>query len=314
MRLRSRLADHEDGGKQPARRARGRAGPGGPAARRRPRPCTCRPRSTARKATAGQAAGQQRPDQAGRLAVGIRFPGMQRRQPHLGAEADQQKDEAGMQPGPGEQRPGGQQVVEQQADGRSAAQAGIGHEEQAEHGQGDAHRADQQVLPGGLDGEAVAVEVDQRRAGQGGRLDGHPQQAQMVGMAARLMRRQEDQQAGHDHPVAAVATHAAGSRPRRRRSRRKSRLATSRTRRRQRIQANPVAGGGRRRIGPRASTTSSRCTAPASGSSQERTAVPGRRSGPAAAAPAGTRIRAASMDSFLAGPKAARCRGTRTRG
>ncbi len=65
--------------------------------------------------------------------------------------------------------------------GAAAAQGGIGDEQDAEHGQGDPHRADQQVFPGRLDGEAVAVVVDQRRAGQGGRFERQPEQAEVAG-------------------------------------------------------------------------------------------------------------------------------------
>ena len=51
---------------------------------------------------ARQAAGEQRADDARRLAVGVGLPGVHRREAHLRAVADEQQDERGVQPGPRE--------------------------------------------------------------------------------------------------------------------------------------------------------------------------------------------------------------------
>ncbi len=48
---------------------------------------------------ARDAAGQQRADDARRLAVGVGLPGVHRRQAHLGAVADEQQHERRVQPG-----------------------------------------------------------------------------------------------------------------------------------------------------------------------------------------------------------------------
>ena len=76
------------------------------------------------------------------------------------------------------------QVARAPADGSPRrARGGDGEEEVAQQRQGDADRADQQVLPGRLERAVVAVEVDQRRAGQRRRLDRDPQQARGAGSA-----------------------------------------------------------------------------------------------------------------------------------
>ena len=48
---------------------------------------------------ARDAARQERADQARRLAVGVGLPGVHRGQAHLGAVADEQQHERGVQPG-----------------------------------------------------------------------------------------------------------------------------------------------------------------------------------------------------------------------
>ena len=94
---------------------------------------------------------QHRPDHARCLAVGIRLPGMHRRQSHLGAVADQQQDERRMQPGLGQLRRMLQKVLKSERGFESRMQRGIGQKEGAQQRQGDADRADQQVFPGGFD-------------------------------------------------------------------------------------------------------------------------------------------------------------------
>ena len=60
----------------------------------------------------------------------------------------------------------------------------------------DAHRADQQVLPGGLQRAAMAVIVDQGSAQQGGGLHGHPHQPEVLAHGDQAHRRLEAQQPG----------------------------------------------------------------------------------------------------------------------
>ncbi|OPZ81494.1 MAG: hypothetical protein BWY77_00618 [bacterium ADurb.Bin431] len=132
------------------------------------------------KGAVEQHTGEERGDHRGGLAVGVGQPGVHRGEAHLGAVADQKKDEGDARQADIQLRPQAQQSVEQQGSLPSAGRGGGPEEKSAEEGEGDANRADEQIFPGGLEGMDGAVEKDQRRAGQGGRLDGHPQQAEMV--------------------------------------------------------------------------------------------------------------------------------------
>ena len=147
-----------------------------------------RPKSTSRSAAEGGQAGggqqrvraedrqegavQQRPGEQRRddrrgLAVGVGQPGVQRRQAHLRAVADQEEQERRLEPERIQAAGVGDQIVDGQVDRRPAGgPRGHGEEEVAQQGQGDAHRADQQVFPGGFQRAVVAMEVDQRGAGQ----------------------------------------------------------------------------------------------------------------------------------------------------
>ncbi len=99
-----------------------------------------------------------------------------------------------------------EQDIELQSDRHvSSDQGGIGDKEDAQQSQGDADRAQQQIFPGRLDRQSIAVVIDQRGAGKGSRLDGHPQQAEVTGRDCQGHRRKENQQAGNDGPVAAIA-------------------------------------------------------------------------------------------------------------
>ena len=149
-----------------------------------------------------QRPGEQRRNQRRRLAVGVGQPGVQRRQAHLGAVADQQEHEGGLAAtAAAASAASAIRSVERASSADSAVRARRRHrqEEVAQQRQGDAHRADQQVLPGRLQRAVVAVEVDQRRRGQRRRLDRHPQQAQVLADGHQGHRRQEQQQAAGEH-------------------------------------------------------------------------------------------------------------------
>ena len=64
-------------------------------------------------------------------------------------------------------------------------------------------RADQQVLPRRLERAGAAVQADERRADQRGRLDGDPQQADVPADADQRHGREESGQAGREHRLAA---------------------------------------------------------------------------------------------------------------
>jgi len=159
---------------------------------------------------AQEGAVQERPreqgrDHAGSLAVGVRKPGVQGNQPHLGSIAHHQHDEGQSQPVRVELRALGQAVQPQDLGAARSPPGRRQHQEEvAQQRQADAHRADQQVLPGGLQRAPVTMEVDQRSRGQGGGLDGHPQKGQMAAGADQGHAGQEEQQAPHEDRLLGV--------------------------------------------------------------------------------------------------------------
>ena len=158
-----------------------------------------------------QRPGQQRGDHRGRFAVGVGQPGVHRRQPHLGAVADQEEQERRLEPGrrsaglaPGEQgRPG-------TSTGRAAAvrrrrRRGDRQQEVAQQRQRDADRADQQVFPGRFERAVVPMEVDQRALASV--VASTPTHSSPKCWLTRHQRhrRQEQQQAAGEHGLGLVA-------------------------------------------------------------------------------------------------------------
>ena len=128
-----------------------------------------------------QRAGEQRRDDRGRLAVGVGQPGVQRRQAHLGAVADQEQQKRRLEPEwveavrrgpPGRRRSGGQ------ASAVGSRPPRRGRSCPAAPGRCRPNRS--AGISRWPPASVMAVEVDQRRAGQRGGLDGHPQQAQVL--------------------------------------------------------------------------------------------------------------------------------------
>jgi len=78
---------------------------------------------------------------------------------------------------------------------RNLAAARQGQHVRAEQRERDAHGAQEQVLPGGLQRPVVAVEVDERGRGQGGGLHADPQQAQVRRHAHKAHACQKKQEA-----------------------------------------------------------------------------------------------------------------------
>ena len=126
--------------------------------------------------------------------MGIGQPRVERDQPCLGAIPEQQQ--AGGQAGDGGVEPGG--VRQQHLDVQGVAAGGAGMEagEVEEHGpqerQGDTDRADDDVLPGGLECGAGPAVADQERGGHSGCLDGHPHHSDVVGQDRACHRGEED--------------------------------------------------------------------------------------------------------------------------
>ena len=141
---------------------------------------------------ARDAAGQQRAHDARRFAVGVRLPGVHGGQAHLGAVADESSTKAAWSHGGDRSGASRTSSSNSSVDSQPGLERGVGQEERAEQGQGDAHRADEQVLPGRLQGAGVVVEVEQRGAGQRGRLHRHPHQAEVVGQRDQRHHRQDE--------------------------------------------------------------------------------------------------------------------------
>ena len=119
---------------------------------------------------------------------------MERRQTHLRPVAHQCQDESRLQPGAGEVRRGMNQGRERESRRRRHGRARDPEEERTEEGQRDPNRAKQKVLPGRLQRPAASIEIDERRGGQRRRLDGHPENRQVLCRGHERERRQEPEQ------------------------------------------------------------------------------------------------------------------------
>jgi hypothetical protein len=131
----------------------------------------------AQKRTIQKRAGEKGPDGRRSFAIGIRECVVHRRESHLRAEADEDEQESSPQPAIIEPRGSIHQVDHGEADGRISLDLACRGNRQQKHshqGERNADRANQQVFPGRFERPVVAMEINQRRAGQSGRLDRHP--------------------------------------------------------------------------------------------------------------------------------------------
>ena len=120
-----------------------------------------------------------------RRAFGVRIgqPGVQGREPHLRAVAEDQEDERDVQQrriegGDARDQHCPNHAVEAFSDDRPG-----GHidEDRAEECERDAHAAEDEVLPGRLDRRFGAVDADHNHRGQGRHFDRHPHESDIVG-------------------------------------------------------------------------------------------------------------------------------------
>ena len=126
-------------------------------------------------------AGKKRGDDRRGLAVRVRKPGVERREAHLRSIAHQEKEERSFQPGHVKLRG----VLTESADAqRSARPRSAGRcdreEKVAEQGEPDPHRADEKVLPCGLERAVVPVKIDERGAGECRGFHRDPEQPQIL--------------------------------------------------------------------------------------------------------------------------------------
>ena len=124
------------------------------------------------------------------FGVGIRQPGMQRRQPDLGAIADQQKDEGEIQ----DRRIHAASSSLQKAPGHrrhALAQSWLTREidqDGAEEGKRYAHARQDEVFPRRLDRLRRAIEPNHHHRDQGRQLQAHPHQTDIVGDESEVHR------------------------------------------------------------------------------------------------------------------------------
>ncbi len=125
--------------------------------------------------------GHQRRHRRRGLAVRVGQPGVQRHQPGLGAEP--QDDQGDPHPGDGWiqlVRPGDEHRPVQGGGFRDAGlPGGVVDQDGAQEGQGDPGGADDDVLPGGLDRGTGPPVADEEGGDDGGGLDRHPQHAEV---------------------------------------------------------------------------------------------------------------------------------------
>src|SRR6266849_2435782 len=124
---------------------------------------------------------------------------MQRSQTHLGAVADQEEQERGLEPHDPKPARARDQVREDQADGGATVVGGGDREKEvAEQRERDPDGANQQVLPRRLERTVVPMEVDQRRARQRGGLHRHPEEPESLAHGYERHRGQEKKLAGRE--------------------------------------------------------------------------------------------------------------------
>ena len=127
--------------------------------------------------------GHQNAGRRGRLAVRVRLPGVHGSEAGLGAVADEQEDHrqlhgegvqsarVGEEPCPVERR----HLLAEDALARRE------QEHRAEQGEGEAHAAEDEELPGRLERRVPVVEGHQEHGGERRRLHGDPEDAEVVG-------------------------------------------------------------------------------------------------------------------------------------
>ena len=142
-----------------------------------------------------QKTGEHRRNRRRRLAVRIRQPGMDRRQPGLRAIADEHEDEGEfhqdrieMRVGRSEMRP--EQRIRADRAGRLDRRRG---EQRPHERKRDPDRADDQILPHRLEREPVRVKRDQEGAEQRRRFHADPHDAEIVRHQNEHHRRQRAQ-------------------------------------------------------------------------------------------------------------------------
>ena len=147
-------------------------------------------------------AGEERPDDPRGLAVGVGLPGVHRREPHLRPVADDEEDEAGPEPGPGQAARVLEQGCEEEAlvPGR-AVERGVRDEERAQERERDPDRSDHEVLPRRLERAGVVVEVDEDGRRERRPLDGDPDDRQVLRHRDRRRHRQEREEADAEDAV-----------------------------------------------------------------------------------------------------------------
>ena len=129
-----------------------------------------------------QEAGEHRGNRRRCLAVRVREPGMDRRQARLGAVAHEDEDEGELHQGRIEMRLGGGELrPEQRVSRRGAVRLDRRRGQQRSHeGEGDADRADDQVLPHRLERQPARVQRDQEGGQQRRRFHADPHDAEIV--------------------------------------------------------------------------------------------------------------------------------------
>ena len=210
------LAHNEDGGGDQGEQAEKDQQPAAEAAQVR-RQHDLVPAQYAQQGAVEQRAGKQGRNQGRGLTVGVGQPVVQGGQTHLGAVAHQQKDECRLEPGlrgrvgvpdepAGLVHVPGRNFASSDSGGRVK---GHGKQNVAQQGQGDAHGTDDQVFPGGFQGALMAVKIDQRRTGQRGGFNAHPERPQMRRGGHQAHGREKKAETGREAALGRVGEGAA---------------------------------------------------------------------------------------------------------
>ncbi len=210
-----------------------------------------RPQDAEERAVEQRARKQRRHGRRG-FAVRVRQPGVHRRESHLRPVPHEDEREGDLQPHGMERRRVRREPPEGQgqAVGRRMERNRNGERRIADQRDRDAHRADQKVLPRGLEGTRRALIADHRRARKRRGLDGHPEHARMKAQDRKRRRAEKEEHGAREDGLARQTAPSllgklvsAQIRDRRERGRREKRARDEQEQQRKRVQPEPPSRG-----------------------------------------------------------------------
>ena len=131
------------------------------------------------KAHVHQYTGQQGTGRVGGFVLGINTGRVHGHQSRFGCETGENKQECQLQPKLTEFGCVGRQRAVKQV-GNTLLLHGYGHKQHPNEHQGNTYRANENVFPGSLERKLVPAVIDKRRSAEGGQLNKHPGESNVV--------------------------------------------------------------------------------------------------------------------------------------